>query len=103
MKWFVIVSLVAILGIAHVYADTDGGDIAYPVKNVGNVTFSHESHVKGEGVKCETCHPKIFPMSKEEGKRFSMEQMKKKQACGACHDGKKAFDVRQNCVVCHKK
>ncbi|WP_367619012.1 cytochrome c3 family protein, partial [Pelotalea chapellei] len=22
--------------------------------------------------------------------------------CGACHDGKQAFTVKQNCATCHK-
>lgn len=103
MRWFLTVALALLLGISFVYADTDGGDIIYPLKKVGNVTFSHESHVKGEGISCDACHPKIFPMSKNNGKNFTMDQMKKKQACGACHEGKKAFDVRENCSVCHKR
>lgn len=84
------------------FAVVGGGDIVYKVKKMGDVTFSHDSHVTDRGFKCEECHPAIFPMEKGTKKR-TMTDLRKKQACGVCHNGKNAFDVSENCYVCHKK
>ncbi len=32
-----------------------------------------------------------------------MKQMQQGKSCGACHNGKKAFSVKGDCVKCHKK
>ena len=32
-----------------------GGDITFSPKNASPVTFSHETHVKGKGIKCTGC------------------------------------------------
>jgi c(7)-type cytochrome triheme protein len=29
--------------------------------------------------------------------------MRRHKSCGVCHNGKNAFDVRDNCYVCHNK
>ena len=75
----------------------------------GKVTFSHEKHVK-EGLKCTSCHVKIFKMKKGTSGALTMEKMKAGEQCGACHtgkpvEGKTTFSVSEasNCDKCHKK
>lgn len=98
----VLSGFLAVLFIASlVSAMVGGGDIVYKVKKVGDVTFSHDSHVTDKGFKCEDCHPAIFPQEKG-AKKHKMADMRKKQACGVCHNGKNAFDVGDNCYICHK-
>lgn len=61
--------------------------------------FSHEFH--GQIYKCEDCHTKLFPFGG--GKRIKMKEMEQGKSCGACHDGKTAFNVTGSCAKCHKK
>jgi len=74
-------------------------DKNYEIKGAGNVMFSHKSHTGLYG--CDKCHPKPFPTGKGKSK-VSMKAMEKGKSCGACHDGKTAFTVAQNCATCHK-
>lgn len=94
--------LLAVLLLASaVSAGVGGGDIMFEVKKAGNVSFSHDNHVGG-GLKCTDCHDSLF-VTKEKHKAVTMTQMQKGKSCGACHNGKKAFDVKANCNNCHKK
>ena len=76
----------------------------------GKVTFSHEKHMK-EGLKCTSCHVKVFKMKKGTSGPLTMDKMKAGEQCGACHDGKTvvegktAFSVADTgkCEKCHKK
>ena len=83
-------------------AEVGGGNIVYEVKKMGNVVFSHESHVTDRGFGCKDCHPGIFPQERSEKKR-TMAEMRRHKACGVCHNGKNAFDTKENCYVCHVK
>ena len=96
--------IAALIAASVGWAAVGGGDIVYKVKHVGDVTFSHDAHAAERAFKCEDCHPAIFPMEKGKGKKqATMADMRKKKACGVCHNGKNAFDVGDNCYVCHKK
>ncbi len=95
------VLLLAIVSIA--YTVVGGGDIIYRIKYVGDVTFSHDSHVTERGFKCDDCHPAIFPLPRDKEKKRTMAEIRAKKACGVCHNGKNAFDVEGNCYVCHKR
>jgi len=66
----------------------------------GGVTFRHATHVVGTAG-CVTCHPRPFAM-KSSGP-LSDGAMHGPSACGACHDGRKAFDVgdAKACERCH--
>lgn len=66
----------------------------------GRVTFRHKSHMKG-GATCASCHPKLFRMAAAPAKPGG--GMHEKGACGACHDGKKAFAAEdgESCAKCH--
>jgi c(7)-type cytochrome triheme protein len=78
----------------RVYADSIGPDSA--------VTFSHGSHVEYESNRCTGCHTKLFRILGP-SPRFTHREMNDGGSCGACHDGKHAFDVRakESCISCH--
>lgn len=71
----------------------------------GVVTFNHESHVDTAAPDCTACHPRLFkilkPGSAGDGQRMTHAGMEKGHACGACHDGQKAFGI-DDCTLCHR-
>ena len=69
----------------------------YAVKATGQTRFSHKQHL-ATFPDCSGCHPAIFAAGKN--KRFSMADMEKGQSCGACHNSKEAFSVKE-CSKCH--
>lgn len=71
--------------------------VSIPTKTVGKVAFSHAKH----GSNCNGCHPKIFKKKNPRRRNVSMMQMERGRSCGACHNGKKAFSVTENCATCH--
>lgn len=79
-----------------------GGDITFRPQKAKEVIFRHESHVSEIGIKCTDCHDRLYT-TKGKHKGVTMAEMRRGFSCGACHDGKKAFDVRANCSNCHKK
>ncbi len=68
------------------------------------VTFSHERH-KEKFEKCTACHIKIFKMKRGTTGNLTMAAMEQGKTCGACHDGKTAFSVKDeaSCSTCHVK
>ena len=66
----------------------------------GTVTFRHETHLKGV-TGCPACHPRPFAMAAAPPRPGG--GMHEKAACGACHDGRKAFatDDSGACARCH--
>ncbi len=79
-------------------------DIVYSrtVRADSAVTFSHRTHVEYESSRCTGCHPKLFRML-DPTRRVTHREMNAGTSCGACHDGKHAFDVRatESCTSCH--
>jgi c(7)-type cytochrome triheme protein len=75
-----------------------GKKVEYDGKTKGKVVLDGKAHATS---KCAECHtkPKLFGMKKSE---LKMADMKDGKSCNACHDGKKAFDVKE-CAKCHKK
>jgi len=102
MKSTVVGFALVLLVVSTGYAKVGGGDISFEVKGAGNVMFSHDNHVGAVGMKCTECHDSLF-VTKEKHKKATMAQMKQGKSCGACHNGKKAFDVKGSCNTCHKK
>jgi c(7)-type cytochrome triheme protein len=102
MKKLSLAMLVFFFLASFVSAKVGGGDVTFEVKSAGNVAFSHEIHVVGGGIQCTNCHDALF-ITKEKHAAVTMAQMQKGKSCGACHNGKKAFDVKTNCNNCHKK
>ncbi len=72
---------------------------SYAVKDAGNVPFSHKFHIGMYS--CGECHPRLYAPGKGNAPA-SMADMEKGKSCGACHDGKSAFTVKENCEKCHK-
>ncbi len=79
-----------------------GGNVRYEPKGAAPVLFNHEKHVTATGRKCSGCHFGVFQMKKGSNK-MNMRKLTKGHFCGACHNGKIAFDVedRTNCTRCH--
>ncbi|MFH1085905.1 MAG: cytochrome c3 family protein [Chloroflexota bacterium] len=74
-------------------------DVDFKVKDTGDVKFSHDLH---NGMyKCGDCHEKLY-LPSAKNKRISMADMEAAKSCGACHEGKSAFTVKENCDRCHK-
>jgi len=71
----------------HVYADSVGSDQA--------VTFRHTTHVEYEDNRCTGCHPKLFRMLGPSPPN-THRVMNAGGTCGSCHNGRHAFDVRDN-------
>lgn len=66
----------------------------------GPVVFSHESHLLFTDTRCLPCHPQLFSILRPAGP-ITHEEMDAGGKCGACHDGKKASSVQQDCDSCH--
>jgi c(7)-type cytochrome triheme protein len=66
------------------------------------VVFRHSTHVALEGDRCTGCHPRLFHMLNPT-RRATHREMNAGGACGACHDGRHAFDARasESCASCH--
>jgi c(7)-type cytochrome triheme protein len=73
----------------------------------GQVTFLHETHVDAARPDCTTCHPRLFSILRqgEGAKRVPIvhAQMDKGRQCGACHDGKRASAMEDDCTHCHRE
>ncbi len=78
-----------------------GKTVVFDDGGMGKVTFDGKIHAE-KGFKCGDCHTKIFPMKKG---TLTMEAMRAGKECGTCHNGDKAFSVKDaaNCGKCHKK
>lgn len=80
--------------------------IVFMAKN-GDVTFQHQKHIERANGKCDTCHTKLFPQSREPI-NFKANLHKtaeaNKSACAGCHvQGGAAFATAGNCNKCHVK
>ncbi len=72
-------------------------EIIFKVRQTGPTLFSHTKHI--EAHTCSDCHTRLYPV-KRQTRHFSMAQMDKGHSCGACHNGKGAFPLK-NCTACH--
>jgi c(7)-type cytochrome triheme protein len=70
---------------------------------MGTVVFDGTTH-KTAGLTCSDCHnPEIFPKMKQGTVKITMSDLYAGKYCGKCHDGKKAFLIKENCTRCHHK
>lgn len=70
---------------------------------MGKVRFDGAKH-KAAGATCKECHTDgMFPKMKQGTVRITMEEIYAGKLCGACHNGKRAFDAKGNCARCHIK
>lgn len=95
-----ILSLLPLTAISKV----GGGDITYTPKAANKVVFQHEYHVRLKGMRCNNCHYKTFQMRGNSEYSMDMTTLTKGKFCGSCHDGTKAFSVKDAavCARCHK-
>lgn len=70
--------------------------------DAGPVTFRHESHVNLDAPNCVTCHTGRFELLSRSKSSSPMEERHSKQQCGACHNGKDAFSMEEDCTYCHQ-
>ena len=98
-----LVMIVLLVPMAAIAQKVGGGDLTFSPKNASPVVFSHEKHVNDKGLKCTGCHYQIFQMQQGSYK-MDMNKLTKGDFCGKCHNGQKAFDVkdRKNCSRCHR-
>jgi c(7)-type cytochrome triheme protein len=102
MKSFIIGIFIILLTAPLSFSRVGGGDITFKIKSAGDVSFSHDSHVSNDELKCTDCHSSLYT-TKEKHRKATMAQMQTGQSCGACHNGRKAFSVKGNCNTCHQK
>lgn len=108
--WWVAMALMvgAAAGVAYAAGMPVPPDFAFAksAKNVlGAVTFSHQKHADAKVTNCMDCHaPGKFTMKKAASPDMTMEAMNAGKSCGACHNGQKAFSVKDaaGCTKCHK-
>jgi c(7)-type cytochrome triheme protein len=70
----------------------------------GKVVLRHSTHVDSASPDCTVCHSKPFKILKrDEAAKAIMAggDMHDEQRCGSCHNGQKAFSVRDDCTLCH--
>ncbi len=69
----------------------------------GVVLFDGTAH-KNAGLTCSDCHnPELFPKMKQGTVKITMNDLYAGKYCGRCHNGKKAFLIKDNCTRCHHK
>ncbi len=106
--WLGVVGVLAAVGIAVAAGMPVPPDFAFTksAKNVlGAVTFSHQKHADAKVTNCMDCHaPGKFQMKKGATPDLTMDVMNAGNACGACHNGQRAFSTKEatNCTKCHK-
>jgi c(7)-type cytochrome triheme protein len=84
------------------WAVIGGGEIVIKVEGMASVLYSHDYHVSKAKLKCAECHPSLYK-NRIQHIVVGMAGMQKGKSCGACHNGKKAFDVadKKQCATCH--
>jgi c(7)-type cytochrome triheme protein len=100
----VLMLLVALPAVANaLWTHPSDRTAVFHTQSVGDVVFDHDVHFEALGSKhCNQCHNKIFNLVPSKNPVFTMADMENGKACGACHNGKKAFSVKSNCATCHK-
>jgi c(7)-type cytochrome triheme protein len=107
MKKFFVLALVVVITLvmaASVFAVPAGKTVEFAGKDVGKVVFDGKVHAD-KGAKCADCHQSGLFKMKKGGDVLTMKDMNEGKFCGSCHNGTKAFTVKDpaNCAKCHKK
>jgi len=77
--------------------------LARSADSPGQVTFDHETHVDSAKPNCTTCHSQGFNILKASARKpITHDNFDHGRQCGACHDGKKAFKIDDDCTNCHR-
>jgi c(7)-type cytochrome triheme protein len=103
--WLLAMVLTVLFSIGSAMAVPPGKTVEFAGGGTGKVVFDGKAHAD-KGAKCADCHtnPKLFAMKKG-AEKITMADINAGKACGACHDGTKAFKAGDaaNCTKCHKK
>jgi c(7)-type cytochrome triheme protein len=107
MKKLLVMALVVIVSLAMAvaaFAVPAGKTVEFDGKGAGKVVFDGKMHAD-KGLKCADCHQSGLFKMKKGGDVLTMKDMDAGKSCGACHNGTKAFDVKDkaSCAKCHKK
>ena len=78
-----------------------GGDIVYEGGGLGQVTFSHDTHLTNEGIACNSCHPDVFAMATSEPGTLTMDAINDGAECGTCHGEAGSGFAATVCMSCH--
>jgi c(7)-type cytochrome triheme protein len=107
MKKVFVLALVVVVSFvmaATVFAVPAGKTVEWDGKGAGKVVFDGKVHAD-KGLKCADCHQSGLFKMKKGGEVLTMKDMEAGKNCGACHNGTKAFGVKDaaSCAKCHKK
>jgi c(7)-type cytochrome triheme protein len=107
MKKVFVLALVVVVSFvmaATVFAVPAGKTVEWDGKGAGKVVFDGKVHAD-KGLKCADCHQSGLFKMKKGGEVLTMKDMEAGKNCGACHNGTKAFGVKDaaTCAKCHKK
>ena len=103
-KQMMVISMVMVcLSSGNAFAVGTGKTLEFKGSAEGVVTFDGSTH-KNAGLACSDCHnPEVFPKMKLGTVKITMKDLLAGKYCGRCHDGKKAFMIKDNCTRCHHK
>jgi c(7)-type cytochrome triheme protein len=107
MRKFLVVALVVVVTFAmsvSAFAVPAGKTVEFDGKGAGKVVFDGKMHAD-KGLKCADCHQSGLFKMKKGGEVLTMKDMEAGKNCGACHNGTKAFGVKDaaTCAKCHVK
>lgn len=100
VRWLVVAVLLCVLP-TTLSARWITDRVTIHTASVGPVEFSHYNHLDAVGKNCPSCHNEIFHVVADKNPPFTMKQMEGGKSCGACHNGQRAFTVKENCATCH--
>lgn len=85
------------------HAVPEGIKLTWPGGGEGMVVFDGTKHAQ-KGLNCDACHVKGGFQTKKDSFKMNMNSLEREQYCGACHNGKKAFGIKdpKNCHTCHQ-
>jgi c(7)-type cytochrome triheme protein len=100
----VLVAVVTFVMAVSAFAVPAGKTVEFDGKGAGKVVFDGKNHAD-KGAKCADCHQSGLFKMKKGGEVLTMKDMEAGKNCGACHNGTKAFGVKDasTCAKCHKK
>jgi len=107
MKKFIVLAIVVVVTFAmamSAFAVPAGKTVEFDGKGAGKVVFDGKTHAD-KGNKCADCHQSGLFKMKKGSEVLTMKNMEAGKNCGACHNGTKAFSVKDaaSCAKCHKK
>lgn len=107
MKKLLVVAVVMVVTFVlsvSAFAVPAGKTVEFDGKGAGKVVFDGKIHAD-KGNKCADCHQSGLFKMKKGSTVLTMKDMEAGKGCGACHNGTKAFGVKDaaSCAKCHKK